>query len=791
MKLKRGETTAALQEADQGLQRFSSTNTEWHWSFRVLKAEILHAQGREKEALALLQEELPAVLANSDIAVRRKCTQGAANAALRLLTEAEQDLAEAEGLAKTHHPELLGEVALKSGTLQFWKGDAATAEADYRKARELAQEEKDQFLEAAALSGLGAATTMEGHYDQSADWNRTAAELAQSIGATGSLANTLGNTGWSYAELGDYENALRFFQQAEEASAKSGLLTKETYWLAMTAWAWQGLGNDGGAESILKQALPKARTQDDKRTLAQCLSQLAWIAVGSGRNDEAEEYVQEASELEKKGVDSKLAVDSLLLRGLIAAGRHSYAEAEGHFQEILREPQAIKYQQWKAEAELANVYAAESFDTKAEKDYRLSLSTIEEVRASIPSSELRLTFLFNTIRFYSNFIDFLMARHRVEDALQVAELSRARTLAEGLGAVRKTLSFPLPGFYPQKTARLRNSVLLVYWLGPQQSYLWVITPTKTSTFTIAKQSDVEALVSDYREAMQRGKDLLTVENQTGQKLYAMLVAPAEKLIAKDSRVIVLADAKLHRLNFETLLVPGATPHFWIEDVTVSTASSLTLLANHGAAPAKAGSGILLVGNTEPNKDFPGLAQASEEVQAIEKYFSAEQREVLEGKEATPTGYLHSHPERFSYVHFVTHGTSNLSHPLESAVILSPEGDSYKLYARDIVQHHLNANLVTISACNGAGTQSYSGEGLVGLSWAFMRAGAHNVIGALWEVSDVSTPRLMDSLYGGLSKGKDPATALRDAKLSLLHSADAGSVFRKPFYWAPFQLYAGS
>jgi CHAT domain-containing protein len=165
--------------------------------------------------------------------------------------------------------------------------------------------------------------------------------------------------------------------------------------------------------------------------------------------------------------------------------------------------------------------------------------------------------------------------------------------------------------------------------------------------------------------------------------------------------------------------------------------------------------------------------------------------VLEGKQATAKAYLSSHPERFFYVHFVTHGTASVSHPLESAVILSTDGDSYKLYARDIVQHSLNAELVTISACNGAGLQSYSGEGLVGLSWAFARAGAHNVIGALWEVSDASTPQLMDSLYSGLTKGKDPATALRDAKLAMLHSADAGSVFRKPFYWAPFQVYAGS
>ena len=63
-----------------------------------------------------------------------------------------------------------------------------------------------------------------------------------------------------------------------------------------------------------------------------------------------------------------------------------------------------------------------------------------------------------------------------------------------------------------------------------------------------------------------------------------------------------------------------------------------------------------------------------------------------------------------------------------------------------------------------------------------------MIGALWEVSDASTPQLMDELYNGLKKGMSPDSALRAAKLSLLHSNNA---FRKPFYWAPFQLYTGS
>jgi CHAT domain-containing protein len=63
-----------------------------------------------------------------------------------------------------------------------------------------------------------------------------------------------------------------------------------------------------------------------------------------------------------------------------------------------------------------------------------------------------------------------------------------------------------------------------------------------------------------------------------------------------------------------------------------------------------------------------------------------------------------------------------------------------------------------------------------------------VIGALWAVSDTSTPEFMDDFYGELAKGRAPENALRTAKLHMLHS---NGVFRKPFYWAPFQLYTGA
>jgi CHAT domain-containing protein len=77
---------------------------------------------------------------------------------------------------------------------------------------------------------------------------------------------------------------------------------------------------------------------------------------------------------------------------------------------------------------------------------------------------------------------------------------------------------------------------------------------------------------------------------------------------------------------------------------------------------------------------------------------------------------------------------------------------------------------------------------VGLAWAFLRAGAHNVVAALWQADDAATPLLMDRLYGELEAGKMSDETLRTAKLALVH---ASSVYRKPYYWCAFQLYAGS
>jgi CHAT domain-containing protein len=137
---------------------------------------------------------------------------------------------------------------------------------------------------------------------------------------------------------------------------------------------------------------------------------------------------------------------------------------------------------------------------------------------------------------------------------------------------------------------------------------------------------------------------------------------------------------------------------------------------------------------------------------------------------------------FSHIHLVAHGTTSRLSRRDSAIVLfknAVETNSFKLYARDIIQRPMNANLATIAACYGAGSHAYSGEGLVD-SPGFSASGGLQRNPSLCEVTDASTERLMD-LYDEMDEGASADAALRAAKLALLH----GNAFRNPSDWAAF------
>lgn len=788
-RINHGDLKRASSEVDRALARYCSQGPDWCWRFRILKAQVLVSQSEPKDALALLQADLPGSLGSSDVAVRRIIYQGIAYRLALQFDRSEEKLREAERLAAAVAPQLLCEALNARGALEAAQGKNAPARETLLRALELSRAATNHRQEASVLLNLAMVEISLERFDDALDRSQAALGLSRSLDMQSLVGTNLGNLAWAYHQLGDFDNALDFYRYAVESSEKTGLRGNRLYWQTGIASVYIAKRDYASPEALLLDTLQSARQNEDAQTIIECLNDLARIKLATGRVDEAEGHNREALQTEDAGDDPYGRSESLILAGHIAAARKQSAEADCFYRRVLDDRTETPLR-WEAQAGLARLRDAEGQAARAEQLYRQAIGTIESARQSIGHDDLRLSFLSSGIEVYGEYIDFLIRQGRPDDALQQADLSRARTLAEGLSSAR-TAPRAAPRVAPQELARRLRSTVLVYWLGETHSYLWAITPTTTKYFTLPPASEIDPLVKKYRDLTLKSTDLLASAAEAGRKLYATLVAPAEQLVPPGSRVVLLPDSSLYGLNFETLVVPGPAPHFWIEDVTLATASSLGVLEAAAGPRRLSGSGnLLLLGDAVPVPEFGALPQAAVEMRKVAGYFPGKRHTLFAGPAATPKAYAESRPGRYAYVHFVAHGTASRARPLESAVILSREGQSetYKLYARDIIANRLEAELVTISACNGSGTRAYSGEGLVGLSWAFLRAGAHHVIGALWEVSDVSTPDLMDRMYAELASGKDPATALRNAKLSFVHG---GNVFAKPFYWAPFQIYTGS
>jgi CHAT domain-containing protein len=414
----------------------------------------------------------------------------------------------------------------------------------------------------------------------------------------------------------------------------------------------------------------------------------------------------------------------------------------------------------------------------ATQEFEAAVRELEKSRSAVVRTEFKLPFLTTRIRLYQEYVDALLLEGQLERALAVADSSRAQVLAE------RSNSAPVrrvpPGAF-LNLARQSNSTLLSYWLAAKQSHAWVVTPREIHHVTLPPSGEIEPLVAQYQQAIERQlADPIRLKLAAGEKLYQTLIAPVSPFLPKGAHLVVVPDGVLHGLNLESLPVPGDPPHYWIQDVSLEIAPSLAMFGKPQDKPATRR--LLLLGDPLSNDStFPPLTHAAREIASVKQNFTPSDQVVLTRDSATPQAYLAAAAGPFAAIHFTAHALANRENPLESAVLLS----GGKLYAHDVMNLALNADLVTVSACRGAGQRTYSGEGLVGFAWAFLRAGARHVIAGLWDVNDRSTADLMDVLYRELAAGRRPADALRSAKLALIESR--GNL-RKPYYWAPFQFY---
>jgi CHAT domain-containing protein len=794
LQLAREKATRARTNFSQG---GSQPDSNWELRFRLLEAEILLRQDNSKGAIAILTGPGSSIPLQGDLAIKYNLLCGFAHAGLANPQKGEQELREARRLAEASHSTLIADVLRYEGLLALDAGRNDEADAKFRNSLTFARQSGDVLLQASDLVDLGEDSLESGHFDQALVLLQAAADTAQAVRARRQLQLATGNLGWAYANLGDFERALVQFQQAERLAQQIGMTRNRSMWLQDAGLTEYKLGDLAAARQYEEQALQSLLTSSTEVTIDQVTNiqtNLALLLHRQGQDAAAQRYVDAAALRVRNSKDNQVVAYVEFVQGLLAAQTGSTADAEQTLLgalHIATDPDV----QADIETTLAGLYASRHLPEKAEQWYARAIQTFENKRSAESDEGLRLAAFGFGAGVYREYADFLVNSQRPNEALRVLDASRARTLEDGLGfPVTESHTRDEDVVDPRAVANKLGATILFYALGPTQSYLWAITPHETRLFALPSSRDIESQVEAYQKAILKSDDPVRSATPAAVSLYETLIKPAAALIPAGSKVFLVPDGILHTLNFETLLEPTAGGlRYWIEDVTVTSASSIRMLAHlKGPSAIVALRQLLLIGNpVAATTGFEALPNAAIEIQRVQQHFAPGSQTVLTQAQAVPAAYAQSGPDQYRYIHFVAHGTASRLSPLDSAVVLSPpqdRPDDFKLYAHDILQHPLHADLVTISTCYGSGVRAYAGEGLVGLAWVFLRAGSHNVIGALWQADDASTPLLMDKLYAELQAGKSPDLALRNAKLSLIHSP---SIYRKPFYWAPFQLYAGS
>jgi len=387
-----------------------------------------------------------------------------------------------------------------------------------------------------------------------------------------------------------------------------------------------------------------------------------------------------------------------------------------------------------------------------------------------------------------------------------------------------------------------GTVLLSYSVDTQRTLLFVVqrpasaqAPAGSGLSVLSLPIGEKALrekIEAFRRLIERrdaaGRPVLIT--QAGE-LYDILIKAAEPLIASSERVLVSPDGPLHTLPWAALVRKGhqgepgrAAPHL-VEWRPVHVVMSATVYAElqKSRRMGSASSPVLFTAFGDPkyptlSRDQAGQSANRELRSAVTRGFDLSRlpasREEIEGiaslypgASVTYAGEQATEERAKSigkdvrYLHFACHGLLDERFPLNSALALTiperpAEGqDNGLLQAWEIFEQvRLDADLVTLSACETALGKEMGGEGLVGLTRAFQYAGARSILASLWSVSDESTTELMKRFYGYLKSGKTKDEALRAAQIDLIRAPEGtprgrGSTasVSHPFHWAAFQL----
>jgi CHAT domain-containing protein/Tfp pilus assembly protein PilF len=793
LQIRRGEIRQALEACDRAIGRHKLTpESPWYWQFRVAKGHALTVLGQADAAEELLSVPVPEGEQFREAEARRRMELAFAHYRRARLPEAAQWMERAAALVKPEEAALLAEIETRAGAIYSARGDGKRADESLRQGYEHARAANDVYLQALSMGNLGFHYMNLARYDQAVEWFERAVSLFNPSLDVRVYGKTTGNLGWSYSQLGETEKALPMLLEAEKVAVRIGDKLDQQVWLGAVGGIHFGNGELGEARRYYDRALEVSRSIKAEDWTLRWLRYQTRVALAAGDPERAGKYNGEAralaARLAEEGIEVEPQLDAarvLLARGEGQQARRMALEATSRLGGLAAETLF-----WEGHSIAARASEKLGEPEQADRHYRVALESIAQNTAALAREDWKFSRQADLMETLHDYIDFLMKRGESERALEVAEWSKARVLRERLGILETGMTRHRSGDY-RAMARQAGATVLCYWLGSRRSWVWVVTPGKVTAVELPAEREIASQVEAYTTALIGLRDPVAHPHPAGQWLWRNLVEPLRKngLPPSGGRVIVVPHGPLYRLNLETLPDGGTPSRYWLEEMTLQVVPSLNILLHGSRAGERARSGsLLLVGDPVPvSPEFPELQHSARELREIAALYDGLSPVVRQRERAHREVLDEVDADRFRYMHWSAHAAVNQENPLESAIILSPgKGGGYKLYARDLMQAPVRAELVSISACRSAGVRPYSGEGLVGFSWAFLQAGARNVVAGLWDVNDRASAELMIHLYRHLRSGVSPAVALREAKRELIR---AGGAWQKPYYWGAFQVYS--
>jgi CHAT domain-containing protein len=695
------------------------------------------------------------------------------------------------------------------GSTYYVSGDNERARRYLEQALTAARNAGDGRSQAGILTYLGNIAFLEADYEAALALHRDAEQLTKSTQVRAVRELLIAK---DLASSGRHAEALVVAEEVAAASADLPVVLADAH--AVIGRNRVATGDYSGGFDHLQQALSLYRSLHHEEGEADALNGLALAAQGAGKVSEAVSYGEAAlSRVE----NLRVKVSAPELRALYSATQRGFYETQI---ELLMS----------SGRDTAALSAALTVSERARARMLVDLLAATRVEATDGLDEVsrsRRRQLYDELAARGRQRDRLLAdpvadaeaSKKLDDLLrEMAALENELTLLDTRARLNPAASSKLLTGSQIQQLLDSGTVLLQYELGERRSFVWVVTRDSIDAVELAPRDVIETAVRNALTALHTSTSWPAQRNELLQTLADHVIKPVADLVDGD-RVLVAADGALHYVPFAVLpMARDGAPKPLVETHEVINVPSLSALAAQRArrsaeAPSKTlaifadpvferaderlrrnGSQIATDARqsepiTRSSLDLRRLQHSAREAHDIAALVPATGRLLSVGFDANRENVINAGLREYRYVHFATHGLVDSRSPALSALALSQfdqRGNALAGYLQldDIYNLDLNADLVVLSACDTALGREIRGEGLVGLTQAFLYAGTKGLVLSLWQVSDAATATLMTRFYEELIKrGASPDHALSSAQRSMA----AEPRWANPYYWGAFVL----